>query len=62
MIKKYFKDFDGSTASIIQHSGGSFNLKISIPHGKRIINKNYLTYRGARNALGKLGQSWQEKT
>lgn len=58
MKARFFKDSYGSLASIRQHAD-SFRLIVSCG-GRRYYIRNYSTYRGARIALGKLGDCWKE--
>ena len=58
MKAEFYRDFSGCRASIKQHTG-KFRLKIWTPSGSLLIHsKRYDTYRGAKIALGKAGQSW----
>lgn len=55
---EFYRDFSGCTASI-RKSGDRFRLRIRTPSGGLLIHsKSYDTYRGAKIALGKAGQSW----
>ena len=57
-MTEFYRDFSGCRASIKQHAG-KFRLKIWTPSGSLLIHsKRYDTYRGAKIALGKAGQSW----
>ena len=57
-MKKYFKDIYGCTASISQ-GNGKFVLRVS--NGYRVFyRKAYDTFKGARIAMGKLGDCWKE--
>ena len=58
-MKKYFKDFYGATASIQTGRDGTAKLMVSAG-GKRIVNKTYNTERGARVAMGRIGDGWRE--
>lgn len=58
MKAKFFRDFYGSTAAIRQYAG-KFRLTVSFGI-RRYHNKVYSSYRGARIALGKLGDCWTE--
>lgn len=57
-MKKYYKDFYGATASIAQAPDG-FRLKVSAG-GMRHTNKVYATERGAKSAMNRMGDSWNE--
>lgn len=59
--KRYFKDFYGCSACISRKRNGKYNLKVSAPI-KRIWDKDYATYSGARIAMGKLSDGWWEVT
>lgn len=58
-MKWYFKDCYGCTASI-SHTRKGFRLKVCNGYGDRFLNKLYTTYKGARIALGKTGEGWEE--
>lgn len=60
MIKEYFSDPYGCTASILRHPFGKCLLSVRIPQGDLIYSKSYSTYRGARIALGKLSEGMME--
>ena len=57
---KRYKNFYGSTASIKINRDGTAVLKVSDGHGKRFVNKVYKSERGARIAMGKIGDCWRE--
>ena len=59
-MKKYFRDFYGSTASIRMNRDGSATLKVSDAHGTPVYGKCYGSERSARIAMGKLGDCWKE--
>ena len=59
MKKLFFKDFDGSTASIKQNRDGTFTLKIVTSNGIKFLNKKFDSIRGAKISMGKSGQSWR---
>lgn len=61
MATRYFKDFYGCTASI-KENAGCYWLRVSNAHGRRIKNAAYETYRGARSAMGRMGDCWKEVT
>ncbi len=52
-----YHDFYGCHACIRKFSVGSARLTIRCT-GKLAIRKNYSTYRGAKNAMGKWSDSW----
>ena len=57
-MTEFYRDFSGCRASIKQHAG-KFRLKIWTPSGTLLIHsKRYDTYRGAKIAMSKAGQSW----
>ena len=60
MIKEYFNDPYGCTASILRHPSGKSLLSVRIPQGDLIHSKSYSTYRGAKIALGKLSEGMME--
>ena len=57
MSKRVFKDFYGATASISQTYDG---YRLRTCAGGRRTNKVYSTYRGARIAMGRMGDGWKE--
>lgn len=62
-MKKYYKDFYGSTASIEEiHRGDAiyFLLKTCCSNGINRERKHYKTFRGARIALGRTSDCWNE--
>ena len=62
-MKKYYKDFYGSTASIeeVQNGGATFfRLKTCCSNGLIREQKHYKTFRGARIALGRMSDDWKE--
>lgn len=60
-MKKYFKDFYGGGASIELHRDGTATLRISDGYGSRIHKKTYGSERGARIAMGKWSEGWEER-
>lgn len=60
MVKMYH-DFYGAHACIRTYKDGSARLTIRIGNGKLVHAKNYKTERGARIAMGKLGDCWHER-
>lgn len=55
---EFYRDFSGCTASI-RRSGNKFRLRIRTAFGGLLLHsKSYDTYRGAKIAMGKAGQSW----
>ena len=59
-MKKYFMDIYGGTASIRLNRDGSAALTICDNYGKRILGKCYGSERGAKIALGKYSDEWEE--
>ena len=59
-MKRYFKDFYGSSASITATRDGSFRLIIRLDNGKLFHRKTYATERGARVAMGRMSEGWRE--
>ena len=60
MKAEFYRDFSGCTASIRKHAG-KFRLRIRTPSGGLLIHsKAYDTYRGAKIALGKIGDCWEK--
>ena len=59
-MKKYYRDFYGSTASIRLNRDGSATLKVADPYGRPCFGKVYGSERGAKIALGKQGDCWRE--
>lgn len=56
--REFYKDLTGCTASITK-SRTLYWLKVYTPSGCMLIHfKSYTSYRGAKIALGKIGQSW----
>ena len=64
MDTRYFKDFYGCTASIAEEPGEEFpyRLKVSAANGHRFCDRTYRTYKGARAAMGRMGDCWEETT
>lgn len=58
MKKYYFRNFYGSTASILVNRDGRSLLTIRYPNGSLMHSKTYKTERGARIALGMWSDSW----
>lgn len=56
----YYRDSYGCTASIRTRKDGTAALKASDAHGHRFWSVIYTSERGAKIALGKLSDSWQE--
>lgn len=63
MAKRHFRDFYGCTASISEGRGEfPFRLRVSAANGHRFCDRTYATYRGARAAMGRMGDCWREVT
>jgi len=60
-MKKYYRDFYGCTASISKVRDG-YKLRVCEGHGKLFHKGIYRTERGAKIALGKTGDCWEECT
>ena len=58
-MTKYYRDFYGSTASLKQW-GKKWILTVRIGNGNLYSKKSYATFKGARIALGKMGDAWEE--
>lgn len=58
-MKRYFKDVYGCTASIAKTRTG-FRLRVSGSNGQLFRNDVFGTYRGARNAMGRMSDGWRE--
>lgn len=58
---KAYKDFYGATAYIRTAKSGAARLTVYI-HGKLTYAKDYKTERGARIAMGKMGDCWRSIT
>ena len=58
-MKRYFRSIYGATASIQTHRDGTATLVVFCG-GKR-HRKTYNTERGARIALGKWSDEWEER-
>ena len=59
-MKRRFKDFYGCTASIAPTIGAQARLKEFLGNGRLIHNKTYNTERGARIAMGRMSDCWEE--
>ena len=63
MMKKYYKDFYGSTASIeeIKRSGKTYFVLVTcVSNGELGRRRHCKTFRGARIAMGKMSDGWNE--
>ena len=60
-MKKYFRDFYGGSASIQIHHDGTATLRVSDGYGDRMVKKTYSSERGARIAMGKYSDGWEER-
>ena len=60
-VRASYVDFYGCKADLCQRSGGdSARLTIRTASGNIIHRKEYRTWRGAKIAMGKCGDCWQE--
>ena len=59
-MKKYFKDFYGSTASITVFRDGRAKLVIRTLGSKVVTRGEYKTERGARIAMGRESDGWRQ--
>lgn len=57
-MDKFYHGFYGEHARIRVFKNGSARLTIRTGGGKLIHTKDYKSERGARTAMGKLGDSW----
>jgi len=55
-----YRDFYGCYATLSEYRDGSARLVIYEPRGKVFHDKCYRSFRGARIAMGKLGDCWHE--
>lgn len=60
--KRFFHDFYGGTATIAPARGGGFRLKMAAKFGPVHTNKVYRTFRGARSAMSRSSDGWNEAT
>jgi hypothetical protein len=60
MKARHFRDFYGCTACLSQTKDGRFRLTVSACNGHRFCNRIYDTYKGARCAMGRMGDEWSE--
>lgn len=58
-MTRYFRDFYGCTASI-KNNRGRYLLRVSDRYGSPILEKGYESLRGAKIAMGKIGDCWKE--
>lgn len=56
----YYEDFYGSTASL-KEWGSKWILTVRLPSGDLYSKKSYPTYKGAKIALGRMGDAWRER-
>ena len=56
MIKELYEDFYGCTYCLLINTDGRTNMSVRLPRGDLYKTKTYLTYRGARIALGKISE------
>ena len=60
MKARYFRDFYGCTASISETRDGRYALCSTAGHCR--TTAKYDTYRGARQAMGRMSDGWREVT
>lgn len=60
MQTKRFRDFYGCIATIKPTSDGRSKVKVCLSNGKTVCTKVFASERGAKIALGKMGDSWKE--
>lgn len=58
-MKKYYRDFYGGTASI-QKTRKGYKLTVCDGYGRAFLKKVYATERGAKIAMGKTSDCWEE--
>ena len=58
-MKRFYKDFYGCSASISE-TNGKFRLKVRLPNGTLDTNKVYNTERGAKSAMSRSSDGWNE--
>ena len=56
----YYRDFYGGTASL-KEWGNRFILTVRLSDGSLYSKKSYTSRRGAKIALGNMGECWKEK-
>jgi len=60
---RYYRDFYGCTASISEGRGEyPFRLKVAAGNGHVFCDRRYTTFKGARCAMGRMGDLWREVT
>jgi len=59
-MTKVFKDFYGCTATITDQNDGKVRLVMKTASGRTITRKSYTTYRGARVAMSRSSDGWNE--
>ena len=58
---KRYRDFYGCHAVIRTSKNGSARLTVRNPYGKLIKTQDYSTERGAKIAMGRMGDGWTER-
>lgn len=56
-----YKDFYGCHAAIFKYNDGSVRLTIRDNKGRRLFDKEYTTYKGAKVAMGRKSDCWVRK-
>ena len=57
-MRAFYTDFYGCKADLCQYATGTTRLTIRAASGNIIHRKEYKTWRGAKIAMGKLGDCW----
>ena len=60
MAKRYFRDFYGYTAAIVNHRDGTASYIVRNRYGHKVGGEKRKTPRSARIALGRWSDCWQE--
>ena len=61
-VAYFYKDFYGCTASILLRRDGSCMLTMRLPSGDIYKQKNYVSFRNARIALGRMSEGTARPT
>ena len=59
-MKNVFRDFYGGSASMRIKADGSVALRVVDSYGKVLLSKSYASERGAKIAMGRMGDCWRE--
>ena len=60
VMKQYYRNIYGSTASITINRDGTAKLVVKDGHGETVQNKAYQTERGAKAAMNRYGDCWRK--